>query len=662
MKQTTPTLNKVWSRALRAVLMILPLGLSGCFDDKLPPAGSFDLAVSVSGSGQVTSNPAGIDCGSDCVETLAAGSSITLNATPASGAMFTGWGGDCSGSTPSCTLTMNAGRAVTASFTFSTDPPPPAAQYTLSVSVTGTGSVSSTPAGISCGTDCTENYTDGTSVTLTATPGANQQFSGWTNACTGTQLTCTVSMSAARSVTASFTPVLRALTVTLNGTGSVASAPAGINCGTDCSENYAHGSNVTLTATPGANQQFSGWLGACSGTTTTCTVAMTEARSVTATFAPLPAAQFTLTVSVTGSGTVTSSPAGISCGSDCTESYASSTSVTLTATAENGFQFSSWGGACSGSGACVVAMNMNQAVTATFRSSSVDLNCTSTWAGSEETTTITAWPYRDCFRSNPVGTRTRMTNNVGAEVVWDEGAGWNGQNALRVRPPHILTRDSVGNRINGQGYAGLGEHHFHAVRTKRLNIRYLFRYNSNWAQYAQNTKWEIAIKYNYPNSSPPQRREGCERAMAIGVPGSLGVTRKALIVEQGVCTQSWNVPNLNGWYFGPGLRENEWVSVESEFDIDTGLYSTYITTQDGVYNQSLHTQINIAQGQYGAPPETERDPYWWGSIDCTAGCFWGWPDDGGSIPRPDDTYIWYSHVVISNTRIGPPAGFIRQTN
>ena len=106
-------------------------------------------------------------------------------------------------------------------------------------------------------------------------------------------------------------------------------------------------------------------------------------------------------------------------------------------------------------------------------------------------------------------------------------------------------------------------------------------------------------------------------------------------------------------------RENEWISVESEFDLDTGLYSTYITTQDGVYNQSLHTQLNIAAGAYGAPAETVPSPYWWGSIDCSTGCFWGWPDDGGSYPRPADTYIWYSHFVMSNTRIGPPAGFVQ---
>jgi len=79
-------------------------------------------------------------------------------------------------------------------------------RVTLSVIRTGmgTGSVSSSPPGINCGTDCSEPYTIGTVVTLTATPAFLNIFTGWSGCDSVSGMTCTVTMSAARSVTASF--------------------------------------------------------------------------------------------------------------------------------------------------------------------------------------------------------------------------------------------------------------------------------------------------------------------------------------------------------------------------------------------------------------------------------------------------------------------------
>ena len=103
---------------------------------------------------------------------------------------------------------------------------------------------------------------------------------------------------------------------------------------------------------------------------------MTQARSVTATFNTSGGGSFTLTVAKagTGSGLVTSSPAGINCGADCTESYVSGASVTLTARAARGSTFAGWSGACIGSGSCVVSMTLARSVTATFNTSAVSIN------------------------------------------------------------------------------------------------------------------------------------------------------------------------------------------------------------------------------------------------------------------------------------------------
>ncbi len=161
-----------------------------------------------------------------------------------------------------------------------------AGAYTLNVSKTGsgTGTVTSSPAGINCGTDCSEPYASGTSVTLTATPASGSTFVGWSGDCSGTG-SCVVSMSTARSVTATFSPILYTLTAAKagSGTGTVTSSPAGIYCGTDCSEPYASGTSVTLTATPASGSTFAGWSGDCSGSGS-CVVSMSAARSVTATF------------------------------------------------------------------------------------------------------------------------------------------------------------------------------------------------------------------------------------------------------------------------------------------------------------------------------------------------------------------------------------------
>jgi len=234
----------------------------------------------------------------------------------------------------------------------------------LTVSVTGSGTVASSPSGINCPSTCAAGFAAGTPVTLTATPASGWTFSGWGGACSGSG-GCTVTMNAAKSVTATFVQQNVALSVSVTGSGAVTSSPVGINCPSTCSANFAPATQVTLTATPANGWGFSGWGGACSGVGN-CVVTMNAAQSVTATFAQT---QYTLNVSVSGNGTVTSSPVGISCPSVCTMNYASGTSVMLTATPASGATFNSWNGACTGNGTCLVAMNSLENVTAIFSAS-----------------------------------------------------------------------------------------------------------------------------------------------------------------------------------------------------------------------------------------------------------------------------------------------------
>jgi uncharacterized repeat protein (TIGR02543 family) len=76
--------------------------------------------------------------------------------------------------------------------------------YSLALTKTGNGTITSTLAGITCGADCTENYASGTVVTLTATPDVGYVFKGWTVDCSGTNATTTVTMDAAKNCIATF--------------------------------------------------------------------------------------------------------------------------------------------------------------------------------------------------------------------------------------------------------------------------------------------------------------------------------------------------------------------------------------------------------------------------------------------------------------------------
>ena len=157
---------------------------------------------------------------------------------------------------------------------------------TVTLAGTGTGSVSSSPSGITCPGTCSANFTSGSTVVLTAVAGSSSTFTGWSGACSGTG-TCSVTMSAAKAVTATFNTTVTTfpLTVTLagTGTGSVTSNPTGITCPGTCSANFTSGAAVVLTAMAGSGSTFAGWSGACTGTGT-CGLTMSAAKAVTATF------------------------------------------------------------------------------------------------------------------------------------------------------------------------------------------------------------------------------------------------------------------------------------------------------------------------------------------------------------------------------------------
>jgi M6 family metalloprotease-like protein len=168
------------------------------------PTYALTVAKAGTGSGTVTSSTGGIACGATCSATYASGTVVTLTAAAAGGSSFTGWSGACVGS-GTCTVTMTAARNVTATFTLT---PVPTYALTVAKAGTGSGTVTSSTGGIACGATCSATYASGTVVTLTAAAAGGSSFSGWSGACAGTG-PCVVTMSAARSVTATFGAVGR---------------------------------------------------------------------------------------------------------------------------------------------------------------------------------------------------------------------------------------------------------------------------------------------------------------------------------------------------------------------------------------------------------------------------------------------------------------------
>lgn len=149
-----------------------------------------------------------------------------------------------------------------------------------------------------------------------------------------------------------------------NGFGTVTSLPSGIDCGDICSADFDYGTVVNLSAEPGVASTFAGWGGGCAGKET-CTLTMTETKTVTATFA-LNTYILMVFKDGNGSGTVISSPPGINCGDTCSTNFDYGTEITLFIEPGIESTFGGWDGSCAGEDTCTFTMTETNYVTATF--------------------------------------------------------------------------------------------------------------------------------------------------------------------------------------------------------------------------------------------------------------------------------------------------------
>lgn len=416
-------------------------------------------SASTGAGGTITSTPAGINCPSNTTCThyfnndYTSGNLVTFTATPNNISNFSGWTGACAGyGTKPCSLLMTSDWSVSGQFSLQTR------TLTLKKTGDGLGAVTASP-GSTCDPICSASYSYNTQVDLTAAPGANSTFTGWSEDCTGTANPCAVTMNVARNVTATFM-TNKTLTVRKNGPSpadvTISDISQGlIDCGATCSASYTHNSSITLSATEGPFTQFDGWSGAgCTGTGN-CIVTMNAARTVTANFSLLPQ-PLTITPTGLGLGTITSSPAGIDCGPttfDCSADFGFGTIVALTATPDADSQFIQWSGDCTGVGSggsnpgtCSVVLDQPRDATAEFEAKITDTSNPdlSGWAWSSQI----GWLSFNCINTNNCATsdyRVEMNPTTGIlnGWAWSPVVGWVEFNAAGPYPENPQTCTTI---------------------------------------------------------------------------------------------------------------------------------------------------------------------------------------------------------------------------
>jgi List-Bact-rpt repeat protein len=239
----------------------------------------------------------------------------------------------------------------------------PAIRLTVTLAGGGDGTVTSTPAGMSCA-----NYAAGKRVRFSAAADDTSEFTGWGGPCTGTRQ-CMVTAKAAKTVTANFAKKHFDVTIQKagDGLGTVTSTGSPLNCGTTCSGTFEVGTIIRLRAEPDAKSRFVGWTGACSSTATQCIFTVDAATTVTATFA-LKGFRLIVSRAGDGGGTITAQPGPVDCGATCSATYDANSVVTLTATPDSTSLVAGWTGPCQSSTptTCTVTMDATKFIAATF--------------------------------------------------------------------------------------------------------------------------------------------------------------------------------------------------------------------------------------------------------------------------------------------------------
>jgi hypothetical protein len=325
----------------------------------------------------LTTSPALNCAGATCSASLSYGTAVMLTAANDAQYNFTSYTGGGCGTNAVCNFTVQGTTNVTANYS------------TNSYAVTVTGvpagaSFSSMPALTCANGSCTGTLAYGTSLILTAATNAQYTFNGYSGGGCSSAGMCTVTITGATTVNASYS--LNSYPITVNGVPSGAgftSSPALTCANGSCTGTFAYGTLVTLTGSSNAQYTFNDFSGGCTGAS--CNVTITGATTVTASYG-LNSYPVTVTFPVGATLTVVSNPALSCIRGTCSGTLAYGTAVTVTASNDAEYNFSSYTGAtCGANATCTFTVQGTTSVTANFNLNAYTVTVV---AGAGGTTTV----------------------------------------------------------------------------------------------------------------------------------------------------------------------------------------------------------------------------------------------------------------------------------
>lgn len=250
------------------------------------------------------------------------GTEIELQATPIAEYLFKNWEGDAGGNNNPLKIIMLEDKNITAVFE--------KINYSLDIEIIGEGTVNQE---IVVTKSSSTDYESGTTVQLTAVPNNEWKFVAWSGDHTGTENPMQIKMDQARNLTATFEKVSYALSIEVEGNGTVNEEIIQAKSSTD----YESGTEVRLTAVPDAEWMFVSWSGDYTGTENPIELKMYQAKSIRAKFEKV---SYELAMEIQGNGTVKEEIIQV------TPNYMNPSGIIieLTAIPDEGWYFVNWTG------------------------------------------------------------------------------------------------------------------------------------------------------------------------------------------------------------------------------------------------------------------------------------------------------------------------------